>query len=90
MKVRNDIQPKIEPGSSVGNKTGFWRSQKPIFDHATCTGCSLCSKLCPDSCIYMKMDKLNKLKAFPDYDYCKGCGLCAAECPFGAIKMEQE
>jgi len=75
--------------SSLKNKTGNWRTTKPITDKTKCIGCSLCAKICPEGCIEMKsLD--NKLKPQTDYDYCKGCGLCAKECPVKAIKMEQD
>lgn len=89
-KSANPHRPLAQPGSASENKTGFWRSQKPIFDEKLCTGCSRCAKLCPDACIIMRLNKEGKLKAQPDYDYCKGCGLCAAECPFSAITMKPE
>ncbi len=78
-----------QPLSSVNNKTGAWRTYRPVADYQKCVGCSLCAKLCPEACI--EMIKINnELKPRPDYDYCKGCGLCAKECPVKAIKMEKE
>jgi 2-oxoacid:acceptor oxidoreductase delta subunit (pyruvate/2-ketoisovalerate family) len=76
-------------GSSLDNKTGGWRVQKPVTDLDVCIGCGLCAKLCPEACIAMSAQKnqINKLKPETDYDYCKGCGLCAKECPVKAIKM---
>ncbi|MDP3836517.1 MAG: 4Fe-4S binding protein [bacterium] len=89
-KSANPHRPLARPGSVSENRTGFWRTQKPIFDEKLCTSCSRCAKLCPDACIIMRLNKEGKLKAQPDYDYCKGCGLCAAECPFSAIAMKPE
>lgn len=83
MKVN---KPYTKPAGSLKNKTGNWRSQKPIVDYSKCIGCQRCAKLCPDSCIIMKKIK-NNPKAIIDYNYCKGCGLCAKECPVKAIKM---
>lgn len=79
----------VKPNSSLENKTGDWRSQRPEIDINKCIGCELCSKICPDSAAYMKMVNGQK-KAFVDYAYCKGCGLCAKECPVKAIKMKEE
>lgn len=83
-------RPLASAGSALNNKTGAWRTHRPIVDPQLCVGCSLCAKLCPDSCILMRKNPAGKLKAKPDYDYCKGCGLCAAECPVKAIKMVKD
>lgn len=71
-----------EPGSSAKNKTGNWRTLKPVKDNSKCTKCGLCWMFCPDNAINEKLEI--------NYDYCKGCGICAKECPLKAIKMEQE
>ena len=78
-----------QPGSTLSNKTGGWRTFKPVTDFDTCIGCSRCAKVCPESCVTMVTQK-GKNKPETDYDYCKGCGLCATECPVKAIKMELE
>lgn len=78
-----------EPNTTLANKTGPWRTEKPVTDLEICVGCSLCSKICPENCIAMGKNAASgeKLKPATDYDYCKGCGLCAHECPVKAIKM---
>ena len=75
-----------EPGSSIKNKTGSWRSLRPIVDKSKCIKCGKCWQFCPDAAI--KMDKEGK--ATIDYDYCKGCGICAENCPVKCIKMIKE
>lgn len=75
--------------SSLSNKTGAWRSSRPVVDKNKCVGCGICIKFCPDSAIDFKTIE-GKNKANINYDYCKGCGLCAKECPFKAISMEKE
>lgn len=80
-----------KPNSSENNKTGSWRTHKPVTDHEKCISCGLCSKICPEACIAMKnIKKYDKKKPITDYDYCKGCGLCAKECPVKAISMKKD
>ncbi len=75
-----------EPGSTIKNKTGGWRSFRPIIDHKKCIKCGTCWQFCPDNAI-----RKNKKGEFEvNYDYCKGCGICANECPVKAIKMIKE
>ncbi|MFA7365208.1 MAG: 4Fe-4S binding protein [Patescibacteria group bacterium] len=79
----------VKPNSSLENKTGSWRSYKPIIDKEKCIACGICSKICPDSAAFLKPVN-GQIKAHVNYDYCKGCGLCAKECPVKAIRMEEE
>jgi pyruvate ferredoxin oxidoreductase delta subunit len=89
-KNKKAIRPLAAAASALNNKTGSWRTHKPIIDPKICVGCSLCAKLCPDACIAMSPDENGKMKALVDYDYCKGCGVCAAECPVKAIMMAKD
>lgn len=87
-----------QPNTTLSNKTGPWRVSRPVTDYDTCTGCALCAKICPETCITM-VDKpsvanlprvaseAGKKQPLTDYDYCKGCALCSHECPVKAIKM---
>ncbi|MEO0293908.1 MAG: 4Fe-4S binding protein [candidate division WOR-3 bacterium] len=75
------------------NKTGSWRSFRPVIDYDKCTFCAICWKFCPE--ISIKLEKIEekgkeRFKPIVDYDYCKGCGICWEECPSGAIKVEEE
>jgi len=81
-----------KPNTSLKNKTGAWRTHRPIVDYNICIGCSLCAKICPEGCIVMEKQKKfsNKPKPIIDYNYCKGCALCARECPVKAITMEKD
>jgi len=82
----------VLPSSTITNKTGFWRTNRPKFIYDKCTACGTCPRTCPEGIIY-QTDKTNLIgkKYFAcDLTFCKGCGLCAAECPFGAIIMEGE
>ena len=70
------------PGNSRNNKTGSWRTFKPILDIEKCIDCDNCMIFCPDGSLNQPHDI--------DYDFCKGCGICANECPSDAIEMVKE
>ena len=47
-----------------------------------CTGCGMCSDLCPVGAIEMKPDDiLGHIRPFIDNDKCINCGLCEKKCP---------
>ncbi|HUT76568.1 MAG TPA: 4Fe-4S binding protein [Polyangia bacterium] len=75
-----------EPGSAKYNRTGDWRSSRPLWNLDACIKCGVCTVFCPEGCIAMRAD------GFPeaDMEYCKGCGICVAECWTGCIRMEEE
>lgn len=75
-----------EPGSTVKNKTGSWRSMRPVWDEKKCTQCMLCWQFCPDNAIPEKNEKRTET----NFDFCKGCGICAKICPVKAINMVKE
>lgn len=74
-----------EPDSTKREKTGKWRTLKPVVDKNKCTGNGACWMFCPDNAIIIKDGK-----AVVDYDYCKGCGICCQVCPVRAIIMVKE
>ena len=70
-----------------------------------CTSCMLCSRSCPDWCIYIEAHKelapprreggkpraVNKLDRFDiDYALCMYCGICVEVCPFDALFWSPE
>ena len=77
-----------EPGNSKKNKTGGWRTFRPMVT-SKCTGCGICGWYCPEGVIRV-IEKNGKKTIEIDYDYCKGCGICEKECHLKAIKMEKE
>ncbi|MFH1651622.1 MAG: 4Fe-4S binding protein [Chloroflexota bacterium] len=77
-----------EPGSARANQTGFWRSQRPTYDHRKCIRCGLCALYCPEGCVRPMPEKGGVFEA--DFYWCKGCGLCARECPTRVITMVEE
>lgn len=86
-KTHKDLPPgpiSTELISTI-NKTGTWRSFRPVIDDKKCTRCYLCWKYCPDVAIEIEAEKVKI-----NYDFCKGCGLCAEDCPKKAITMVME
>ncbi|MDD5081830.1 MAG: 4Fe-4S binding protein, partial [Dehalococcoidales bacterium] len=53
-----------------------------VVDEDLCSGCKVCTFLCPYSAISFddekKVSRINEA-------LCKGCGVCVAACPSGAI-----
>ena len=76
----------VDPGRASQYQTGYWRSQRPVFDLSKCNKCGLCYIFCPDAAIEQKADGYYKANLF----YCKGCGICAKECPKDVITMAEE
>ncbi len=84
---------------STENKTGGWRTFRPIIHYDKCIRCYICWKFCPDTAIYFASPEAHEspkeaLAKFDtveiDYDFCKGCGICANECPTKAIELVLE
>jgi heterodisulfide reductase subunit A-like polyferredoxin len=66
-------------------ETGLCEIDKPMINKNLCTGCNICSSICPFGAI----SKNDKGVAQVDEEICKGCGICAAHCPENAIVMER-
>ncbi len=74
-----------KPGNSEENKTGSWRTFRPVMDREKCIMCENCFIFCPEGCI-MEFEG----KFVINYDYCKGCLVCQNECPVNAITHMRE
>lgn len=83
--MKLSIAAVVSPRTSRANKTGAWRSFRPVMNDGSCNSCGLCEAYCPDGVI-----RLSYASYCIEYDYCKGCGICAHECPTGAITMVVE
>ena len=75
----------VSLGTTLTNKTGSWRSVRPVIDLSNCISCMICWKFCPEPAILIKDGK-----PVIDYDYCKGCGICIEVCPKKCIKFKKE
>jgi NAD-dependent dihydropyrimidine dehydrogenase PreA subunit len=53
------------------------------MDSSKCTGCGLCSIVCPHGVFKIK----GKNAMIADRDACMECGACARNCPEGAIDV---
>ncbi len=76
----------VVPGSARHNRTGDWRSSRPIWKHDKCAKCGLCAVSCPEGCIVGGGDG----HPVVDLEYCKGCGICVHECRRGCIAKSEE
>lgn len=81
--------PMAKPASSLENKTGSWRTMRPVLDKEKCSKCGICQMYCPENAI-SGMEKNPKQTPTFNLDYCKGCAICAVVCPTKAIKMVRE
>lgn len=84
--VNLNIGAHVKGGTSLENKTGGWRTFKPVLNREKCVDCMICWMYCPDDCIVVKDSKMLGF----DYDYCKGCSVCSNVCPRNAIDMVPE
>jgi heterodisulfide reductase subunit A len=57
------------------------------IDQAKCSGCLLCTKICPFKAIDTKVLRDGRTVAVVNESLCKGCGLCVAGCRFGAANL---
>ncbi len=76
----------LEPGSARRNRTGDWRSERPVWALEKCVKCAVCVIFCPEGCLSVTEEGYPQV----DLDYCKGCGICANECVTACIAMERE
>ena len=80
--------PVIHAGlTSVEQKTGLWRTLRPVIHYDRCHRCwPLCSTYCPESAVLVTKEGYPEI----DYDHCKGCMICVAQCPTHAIEAVSE
>jgi len=96
-----EIAEELTPATSLGYKTGGWRTVRPIYNASECIHCMICVSYCPDMAIPVRQAEegvagkggkvftgVTRLET--NLDYCKGCGICAHECPTKCISMIRE
>ena len=53
------------------------------LDQSRCTGCGLCTEICPHGVLKME----NKKAVITDKNRCMKCGGCAKNCPMNALSV---
>lgn len=90
-----DIPETVAQGSAAAAKVGALFSQDFIttdpmtatVDALKCTGCLLCTQVCPFKAIGTQTMRDARVIASVNEGLCKGCGLCAAACRSKAIDL---
>ena len=66
---------------------------KVTFQTDLCKGCGLCVSTCPNGCLSIAADQINKKGYSPavmtDEDKCIGCAFCATMCPEFIITVDK-
>ncbi|MBI2858457.1 MAG: CoB--CoM heterodisulfide reductase iron-sulfur subunit A family protein [Chloroflexi bacterium] len=90
-----DIPESVAQGSAAAAKVCALFSQDHIVtdpmtaavDTLRCTGCMLCSQVCPFKAISSQVLRDGRTVASVNEGLCKGCGLCAATCRPKAVDL---
>ena len=74
----------------------YTRNQAIEFNKDLCTGCYVCTRVCPMEAIVQRGHNLTKKKTedlfpdIPDAEKCSFCGTCVFMCPFSAITLKKD
>jgi 4Fe-4S ferredoxin len=87
----------IENNSKKEFEMNFFTSKQIIrLDKHSCTGCGICTKVCPKGAIITpstegktKFSPEDIHPHIPDITKCSYCGTCVYMCPFNAISMKK-
>ena len=55
-----------------------------IAENLLCSGCGVCSAVCPKDCIAIRENERGELRPVIDDSLCVSCGKCKTVCPFSA------
>ena len=69
-------------------KTGTWRTRRPLVHQAECVRCGTCAEYCPTGVIDILPE--GEIAVVINFENCKGCGICANLCPRSCIEMIDE
>jgi 4Fe-4S ferredoxin len=79
-------------GKLVLERVLHFRRDSLTLDRSWCTGCELCSIICPREAITVKKEEETSESKIPtvdiDEEKCHYCGMCKTICPFGAIDLK--
>jgi len=90
-----DIPESVASGSAAAAKVAALFSQDFLVtdpmvaavDQVKCSGCLMCTKVCPFKAIDTKVLRDGRTVAVVNESLCKGCGLCVSTCRFGAANL---
>ena len=90
-----DIPESVASGSAAAAKVAALFSQDFLItdpmvaavDQVKCSGCLMCTKVCPFKAIDTKVLRDGRTVAVVNESLCKGCGLCVSTCRFGAANL---
>ena len=90
-----DIPESVASGSAAAAKVAALFGQDFLVtdpmvaavDQVKCSGCLMCTKVCPFKAIDTKVLRDGRTVAVVNESLCKGCGLCVATCRFGAANL---
>ncbi len=90
-----DIPESVASGSAAAAKVAALFGQDFLVtdpmvaavDQVKCSGCLMCTKVCPFKAIDTKVLKDGRTVAVVNESLCKGCGLCVSTCRFGAANL---
>ena len=93
--LKMEITSELKDKQFIYNKKVGDKKKKLVYDYGRCSGCGICTKVCPTSAIELGpvIEIATGMDAPPvmiDEKKCSFCGMCASFCPHKAIKIEDD